>query len=252
MTSLVLMFSTRRANPLSNFDVSKKRFDIVLLDADETIFDFKMSEAFAFRKMLESFSVEYTEDRLRLYSNINLRMWKALERGEVTRERLKTLRFEQFFKEIGVENIDCVAVNDCYLTNLSNTSFMIDGATEFVRQLHSYCKIYIATNGLSKAQTGRLSKSPVKDFVDGMFISEQIGYSKPGKAYFDYIFNQLNITDKSRVIIMGDSLTSDMQGGKNAGITTCLFSRNCEQITSELCDYQISDYNDFFNILFSK
>ncbi len=236
---------------MSDFDVGKQRFDIVLVDADETIFDFKKAEAHSFRQMLEQFSVEYTDERLALYSGINLRMWKALERGEVTRERLKTLRFEIFFSEIGVQDIDCVAVNDCYLTNLSNSAFLLDGAKEFVQKLSNYCRIYIATNGLTKAQTGRFAKSEVKDYIDGMFISELIGYSKPDKEYFDYIFNELEITDKSRVIMVGDSLTSDMQGGKNAGITTCLYNPGGECVDSCLCDYEITRFDEFFDILFS-
>lgn len=236
---------------MSNFDVSKRRFDYVLLDADETIFDFKRAEAHSFKLMLESFGVEYTDERLALYSDINLHMWKALELGEVTRERLKTLRFEKFFEQIGVSGVDTVAVNDCYLTNFSNSTFLIDGAVEFVKELSNYCKIYLATNGMTKAQTGRFLKSAVKDYIDGMFISEQIGFAKPDKAYFDFIFSELNITDKSRVIMVGDSLTSDMQGGRNAGITTCLYSRNDEVVQSDLCDYQITDYNEFFDILFN-
>ena len=121
---------------MSNSNLQKQRFDIVLLDADETIFDFKKAEAHSFKQMLESFDIEYTDERLARYSEINLQMWKALERGEVTRERLKTLRFEKFFSEIGVSGIDCVEVNDRYLTNLSNSTFMIDGAPEFVKELH--------------------------------------------------------------------------------------------------------------------
>lgn len=237
---------------MNNFDVSKKRFDIVLLDADETVFDFKKAEAHSFKLMLERYGIEYTDERLSLYSDINLKMWKALERGEVTREKLKTLRFEEFFSKIGVNGIDCVEVNDIYLTNLSNSTYMIDGAAKFVRKLHKYCKIYLATNGLTKAQTGRFSKSDIKDYIDGVFISEQIGYAKPDKAYFDFIFNSINVIDKSRVIILGDSLSSDMQGGKNAGITTCRYNRDGVIIDSDLCDFQITKYDQFFEILFDK
>ncbi len=230
---------------------AKTRFDIVLLDADETIFDFKKAEAYSFEGMLSTFGVEYTDERLKLYSAINLKMWKALERGEVTRERLKTLRFEEFFSLIDVEGVDCVAVNDIYLDNLSHSPFLIDGAKEFVEKLSKHCKIYLATNGLTKAQTGRFSRSEIKDYIDGLFISEQIGYKKPDKEFFDYIFDELGVEDKSRVIIIGDSLTSDMQGGKNAGITTCLFNRDGNLSDSDLCDYAIADYNEFFDILFT-
>lgn len=227
------------------------RFDVILLDADETIYDFKRAEAFALEKTLEHYGVEFTQERLSRYSDINLSMWKALERGEVSREELQPKRFELFFSEVGISNLDFKAVNDFYLYSLSQTSFMIDGATPFVKELHKYCKIYIATNGLSVAQNGRLENSPIKSDVDGMFISEEIGFAKPEKAYFDYIFSELDITDKSRVIILGDSLTSDMKGGKNSGITTCLFSRSGEVVESDLCDYQITDYNEFFKILFT-
>lgn len=235
---------------MSNYSDKNKQFDIVLLDADETIFDFKKAEAHSFKQMLECYGVEYTHERLKEYSAINLSLWKALERGEVTRERLKTLRFERFFDSIGVSDIDCVAVNDCYLTNLSNSTFMLEGAEQFVKELHKHCKIYLATNGLTKAQTGRFSQSAVKDDIDDVFISEQIGYAKPDKAYFEYIFSTLGVEDRSRVIILGDSLTSDMQGGKNAGITTCLYNPKGERVESTLCDYQITDYKEFFDILF--
>lgn len=240
----------KRARALNKSETKICRFDVVLLDADETIYDFKRAEAYALKKTVDYYGVKCTDNHLKRYSEINLSLWKALERGEVSREDLQPKRFEMFFTEIGVYDLDFKAVNDCYLHNLSQTSFMIDGATDFVKKLHKYCKIYIATNGLSIAQNGRLENSPIKNDVDGMFISEEISYAKPDKAYFDFIFNKLNITDKSRVIILGDSLTSDMQGGKNAGITTCLLNRSGEITDSKLCDYEISDYNKFFNIIF--
>ncbi len=237
---------------MSNYDGRKKRFDIVLLDADETIFDFKRAEDHSLRLLLKSYDITPTDELVLQYSAINLALWKALERGEVTREKLKVERFEQFFTQIGRSDIDYAQANDRYLTNLSNSTFLIDNAEQFVRELHKYCKIYLATNGLTKAQTGRFSQSAIKDDFDGAFISEQIGFAKPDKAYFDYIFDTLKITDKSRVIIVGDSLTSDMLGGKNAGITTCLFNRSGSCVDSDLCDYQIDNFDDFFDILFEK
>lgn len=226
------------------------KYDIVLLDADETVFDFKRAEAHSLKGVLNYFGIEYSDARYKLYSGINQQYWKKLELGEVTREELKFRRYRDFFDSIGVGDIDIDLVNDLYATNLSNSPFLINGAKEFVVQLHKYCRIYLATNGLIKAQSGRLSQSEIKDHIDGIFISEQMGCSKPDKEYFDFIFNALSIKDKSRVIIMGDSLTSDMRGGRNAGITTCLFSRSPKPVHSELCDYEISDYNSFFDIIF--
>lgn len=244
------MYMTHKENHLNNTAVRKTRYDIVLLDADETIFDFKRAEDHSIRLLMQSYGVTPTKDLVSQYSAINLALWKALERGEMTREKLKVLRFKRFFEKIGVSGVDYIEANDRYLTNLSNSTFLIDGAADFVKELHKHCRIYLATNGLTKAQKGRFSKSEIKDDFDGAFISEQIGFAKPDKTYFEYIFKAVGVQDKSRVIIVGDSLTSDMLGGRNAGIDTCLFSRSGEYVESDLCDYQIADYNDFFGILF--
>lgn len=230
----------------------RKRYDIVLLDADETVYDFKLAEKTAVSLTLRKFGVEPTDEVVSLYSAINLSCWKALERGELTRDNLKPYRFQRLFEEIGAAPCDCAAVNDTYESNLAHQAFLLDGALEFVQKLHQHCKVYLATNGLTVPQTGRFSRSAVKPYVDGIYISEQIGHSKPDKEYYDYIFNDLGITDKSRVIMVGDSLTSDMLGGRNAGLTTCHFLNGNAPSGSDLCDYEIQTYDEFFDILFKS
>ncbi len=229
-----------------------KRFDIVLLDADETIYDFKRAEKTAVSLTLSAFGVDPTDEVVALYSELNLGCWKALERGELSRDELKCKRFQMLFEALGAEPADYSAVNDTYEHNLSFQAFLLDGALSFVKKLHRYCKIYLATNGLTIPQTGRFNRAAVKPYVDGMYISEQIGVGKPDAAYYEYIFRDLGITDKSRVIMLGDSLTSDMLGGRNAGIATCHFLNGAEPSGSDLCDYEIADYDDFFEILFAE
>ena len=228
----------------------RKRFDIVLLDADETVYDFKLAEKTAVGLTFEEFGIEPTDEVISLYSKINLGCWKALERGEIARDELKKVRFQRLFVQIGAAPADYAAVNDSYLHNLSKQAFLLDGALEFVKKLHEYCKIYLATNGLTVAQTGRFDRAAIKPYVDGVYISEQIGHSKPNEEYFDYIFRDLGITDKSRVIMLGDSLTSDMLGGRNAGLTTCHYLGGNDPSGSDLCDYEIKIYDEFFDILF--
>ena len=230
----------------------RKRFDIVLLDADETVYDFKLAEKTAVSRTLASFGVTPTDDVVQKYSEINLGCWKALERGELSREDLKSTRFRKLFEAVGADTADYEAVNATYESNLAECSFLLEGALEFVKKLHEHCKIYLATNGLTVPQTGRFDRAAVKPYVDGIYISEQIGVSKPDKGYFDYIFRDLNITDKSRVIMVGDSLTSDMLGGRNAGLTTCHYLAGAEPSGSDLCDYEISEYDEFFDILFES
>ncbi len=229
-----------------------KNYDVVLLDLDETIFDFKKAEHTALKNTLEHFDIEYTEERQQIYTNINLDLWKSIERGEISREELKTKRYIKFFKTIGVNSINSDNANSVYINFLSQCPFLLDGAYEFVERLHKYCKIFLATNGLNISQTGRISLSGIKDITDKAYISENIGFSKPQKEYFDYILNDQNIADKSRVIVLGDSLTSDMLGGKNAGLKTCRYVHNGVIEPSPLCDYQITHYDQFFDILFSK
>ena len=228
----------------------RKRFDIVLLDADETVYDFKRAEKTAVSLTFEEFGITPTDEVVALYSDINLGCWKALERGELAREALKSVRFQRLFEQIGAAPADYAAVNDSYLCNLSRQAFLLDGALEFVKKLHEHCRIYMATNGLTIPQTGRFNRAAIKPYVDGIYISEQIGFSKPVKEYYDYIFRDLGITDKSRVIMLGDSLTSDMLGGRNAGITTCHFLNGEEPSHSDLCDYEIQTFDEFFDILF--
>ena len=228
-----------------------KYFDVVLLDADETIYDFKLAERTALSETLRAFSVEPTDEIIDEYSRGNLWCWKALERGDITRAELKPLRFRMLFERIGREYRDYSQINARYEVELSYCGFMLPGALDFVKKLHNDCdvKIYIATNGLTVAQVGRFQRSGVAPYVDGIYISEQVGEGKPDKGYFDFIFNDIGLTDRGRVIILGDSLTSDMQGGRNAGITTCRYLGDEPPSHSPLCDYEISSYDEFFDIL---
>lgn len=227
-----------------------KRFDIVLLDADETVFDFKRSEKAAVSETLRNFGVDPTDEAVALYSAINLGCWKALERGELSREDLKPTRFQRLFEALGAPEADYYSVNENYELNLSHQSFLLDGALEFVQKLREHCRIYLATNGLTVPQTGRFSRCAIRPYVDGMYISEQIGASKPEKAFFEYIFRDLGLTDTSRVIMLGDSLTSDMLGGRNAGLTTCHYLNGEQPSHSDLCDYEIASYDEFWDVLF--
>ena len=228
-----------------------KRYDVVLLDADETVYDFKRAERTAVRKALTAFGLDVTDEVIALYSEGNLWCWKALERGDISREELKPLRFRMLFERLKAEPVDYRAVNDCYERELSLCGYMLPGAMDFVKKLHEQyeVKIYMATNGLTVPQQGRFKRSGIAPYVDGIYISEQVGASKPAKEYFDYIFADLGISDLSRVIILGDSLTSDMQGGRNAGITTCCYLGDNPPTHSPLCDYEISSYDEFFDLL---
>lgn len=228
--------------------MSKPKFEIVLMDADETIFDFKKAEYNAFKITLNSFGEDCTDEDYMLYSDINLKCWKELEKGSIDRETLKVKRFDMWFANMNL-SLDSKTFNDRYAPNLGKCGFLIDGAEEFVKKLSKICNIYIITNGLISSQTGRFDVCTIKPYIKKLYISEAIGYAKPDKNFFDYCMNDIGESDKSKYIVLGDSLTSDMQGGKNASLATCRFSRDGEITHSPLCDYEITDYDQFFEIL---
>ncbi|HIQ80600.1 MAG TPA: noncanonical pyrimidine nucleotidase, YjjG family [Candidatus Scatavimonas merdigallinarum] len=229
----------------------KAKFHTVLLDADQTLFDFNKSQRLSLKAALQKNGYPWNEEMNALYSKENLMVWKKFERGEITKERLKIERFENFFYKLGYKNADIAAVNADYIFHLSQCGFTIDGADTLCRALHGVCKLYIATNGIQSVQERRLEKSNIKPYIDGMFISDVLGCQKPAKEYFAFIFHALQIADKSGVIILGDSLTSDMQGGKNAGITTCLFDpEDTVRMPQPLCDFKITKLLDFLPIVF--
>lgn len=226
------------------------KYTTVLIDADETLLDFTKSQEEALKNTLRINGYPWSREINEIYSDENLKLWKKFERGEVTRARLKIERFENFFRILGIEGADIEKINRDYVDCLSACGFINDGALELCKTLCGACGLYIATNGLRKAQEGRLERSGLKPYIDGMFISDVVGFQKPSKEYFDFIFSTLGITDKSKVIILGDSLTSDMQGGRNAGITTCLFDP-LDQVAlpHPLCDCKIRNLTDFARLI---
>ena len=190
----------------------KSRYKYILLDADDTLFDFKASEHAAIIKTAEEFGFTVTIDDVALYSKINKSVWEAFEEGRYSREELQTLRFQKWFESINLA-VDISLFNISYKENLADSSILIKGALEFIKQLSKFSSLYIVTNGLSVTQRKRFANSPIAEYIKKIYISEEIGFAKPDKRYFDYIFKDLGICDKSQVLIFGDSLTSDMQGG---------------------------------------
>lgn len=226
----------------------KSRYKYILLDADDTLFDFKASEHDAIIKTAEEFGFTVTIDDATRYSKINKSVWEAFEEGRYSREELQTLRFQKWFESINLA-VDISLFNISYKENLADSSILIKGALEFIKQLSKFSSLYIVTNGLSVTQRKRFANSPIAEYIKKIYISEEIGFAKPDKRYFDYIFKDLEICDKSQVVIFGDSLTSDMQGGKNAGITTCRYNPKSDNSNTDLCDFEFNTYDEFISFI---
>ena len=194
--------------------------EFLLLDLDDTILDFHKAERIAIAKSIRDFGVEPTEAVLGRYHVINKWHWEQLELGKMTREEVLVGRFAMLFQEMGI-TVNAVDVARAYEKNLAIGHYFLPGAEEAVDTLHKKYRLFLVSNGTASVQKGRMTSANLYRFFEKVFVSQEIGHNKPAKAYFDACFAQIPDFDPAKAVIVGDSLSSDIQGGINAGIKTC-------------------------------
>ena len=193
--------------------------EFLFLDLDDTILDFHKAERIALSKTIRDFGVEPAEEVLSLYHTINKWHWEQLEKGLMTRNEVLQKRFGALFQQLGVQ-ADEAACAKAYEKNLSIGHYFLPGAEEAVDRLSKKYRIFLASNGTATVQKGRMTSANLYRFFEKVFVSEEIGHNKPSKAYFDACFAQISDFDPAKTIMVGDSLSSDIKGGINAGIAT--------------------------------
>ena len=227
------------------------RFTTILWDLDQTILDFKKSQDYALRYSFEKLGLEINNDIISLYNDINDSYWKRLERGEIGKEEIHKGRFKTLFEQIGVTKTTAEEIEEIYQNALGSVFFFQDEADKLILQLKNKgFKQYIITNGFNKTQANKVHISGLDKMVDGVFVSEIIGCPKPQKEYFNACLAKMDGVCADECIIVGDSLTSDIQGGLNAGIATCWYNPagypNSLRIS---IDYEIRNLRELLNIL---
>ena len=216
----------------------------VFLDLDDTLFDFHRAEAIAIRTAMKKMGIEPTEDTVKRYSEINLSCWKKLERGEMDSDQVLHTRFALLFSELGVDYSPEEA-QKIYEYELGSHYFYLDGAEELLENIYKRYDLYITTNGITVVQSRRIADSGIAKYFKDIFISQEIGYNKPQKEYFDSIFKTIDGFKKEEAIIIGDSLSSDILGGINAGIKTCRYNPNrLPNAENIIPDYEIQNLSE--------
>ena len=214
--------------------------EFLLLDLDDTILDFHKAEGIAIRKTIASFGVDPTDAVCARYRQINKACWEMLERKELTREEVVVRRFAKLFEEFGVA-VDAKACADSYEENLSIGHYFLPGAVETLEILSKKYRLFLASNGTARVQAGRLKSANISHYFEKIFVSQEIGANKPSMEYFSRCFAQIPGFDRTKAMIVGDSLTSDIQGGINAGIMTCWVNPNKDAGRPDIVpDYQIT------------
>ena len=196
---------------------------VLLFDLDNTILDFDKAEAIALGKTLVDFGLEPTEEIIRRYHIINKQHWELLEEGKLTRPQVLVGRYEVLFREYGIDQ-DGRSVAKRYEAYLSEGHYYMPGAEKLLDELYGQYDMYIVSNGSAVVQDGRLKSSGIGRYFKDIFISERVGYDKPSISFFEACFAQIPGFSRERAIIIGDSLTSDIRGGINAGIRTCWYN----------------------------
>ena len=226
-------------------------YRIALFDADNTLLDFTRAEHEALCSCLARRGIPYSEKTLQLYSSINDGHWKCLERGETTRERLKVERFTDFFHAIGHDGDPSIMAHD-YETTLSRQTFLLDGALELIKDLYGKCRLFIVTNGLISVQKSRFGSCALSPYFEKCFISEEMGCTKPEKIFFERVAENISGFLPSEAIVIGDSLSSDIQGGINAGLDTCWYNPNRKTPPPDMAiTHCVHSLSDIKNILLS-
>jgi len=225
-------------------------YDLVLIDADNTLFDYNKAEAYALENSLRVFGFQGDLNKLRQdYNVINKNLWQLLEKGDIKKEELSEKRFKQLFEKYDLD-IPPKAFSQKYLAYLGQSNFLMKDALEIIQYLYKNYTVIIVTNGIKDVQFSRLEKSTIKDYNHGVVVSEDIGVSKPDPDFFVHALNIANHQEKASTIIIGDSLSSDIQGGINFGIDTCWFNYdNSDPETQLEPTYQIKALKEIYNIL---
>lgn len=222
------------------------RFRAVLIDIDNTLFHFNESSYKALKKAFGEYGVDFTRAMFAEYEALNDQYWKAFERGEIPRERLFYERFDVYFARIGLR-ADGKEFDHRYRVYLSEGYDLMPHAEALLQALQGKYKVFVVTNGDAMTQDARIAGAGLEKYFDGVFVSERVGYQKPDKAFFDAVFAAIGEEYRSCSLLVGDSLSSDMQGGRNAGIPTCFYGPRKQ--ADDRCDYVVGDLLDILPIL---
>ena len=227
------------------------KYRVIFWDLDQTLLNFDLSMDYAIRAVFGQYGLHIDEKIVKRYDAINTSYWKRLELGEITKQEVTLGRFRTLFEELGIHHIAPEEINKIYQTELGNVFFYMDGAKEVVTKLRDMGYLqYVVTNGVNSTQASKMKLSGLDALVDGVFVSELIGYPKPMKEFFDACFKALPDIEREECILVGDSLTSDMKGANNSGIAACWF--NPEAVINDKdvrIDYEIRRLRELLPIL---
>lgn len=221
---------------------------VVFIDIDDTLLDFTKCANDAIKSACNKFGVPYTTTLVDTFHPINLDLWHRLEKKEVTKEKLFDTRFQIVFDKLGIK-ADGIAFETAFRENFHESAIHVDGARDLLEYLRSKYKVYVASNASMHQQTNRMKKAKLDGYIDGYFVSEEIGFPKPQKEFFDACFKALPDVKPQDVVMIGDSLSADIKGACEYGLKTIWYNHRNEPTSDVKCDYIVSRLSEVKNIL---
>lgn len=227
------------------------KYKYLLWDIDGTVLNFLAAEREAMKKVFRNLGLgECTEEMIRRYSVINRKYWQAMENGEIPKNHVLIGRFTEFLRGEGIATEIADEFNREYQIALGDTIVFCEDSYQILKKLKGKYILAAITNGTKTAQSKKLLRSGLIHLFDYIFISEDIGIEKPNKGFFDFVFEKMNIQDNSQVLVIGDSLTSDIRGGNNANVDTCWYNPDgCDRNVNVSVTYEIKSFRELDGIL---
>ena len=220
----------------------------VMLDIDNTLLDFHKSAEFAMEVAFKNHGLEFRPGYIKIFHEINDGLWQEIEKGTLTRERLWEIRFNKVLSALGLKG-DGPKIEAEFRKILFDCAFLMDGAKELLEYLFGKYKIYAATNAIYHQQINRLTKAGIIKYFDNVFVSEKIGYQKPTKAFFDCCFSEIDKITPKETVMIGDSLTADIEGGLNYGMQTIWFNKDKKPFGDIMPHFTICSLNQVKELL---
>ena len=225
------------------------KYQTLLFDADNTLWDFDLSEKFSVFKILSEENIEFDPDMMDIWHAVNKLCWHQLEEGLMTAEDLRWVRWERFFMQLNKTG-NYTDIGERYSVHLGSTDFMIPGAKILLDKLSQQRTLVMVTNGLREVQRKRIQNTDIEQFFEAIIISDEVGISKPHKGFFDHAFEKIGHPEKETTLMIGDSLSSDILGGNNYGLDTCWYNPAKKVANSGVvAKFEIKTLEDFWGIV---